>query len=81
MDLLLEIDRAKINSLLLDFHWIPWASVFIEMMIFLPTLCQTSCPSVRLSVKIEGGGGKSQKRFCNSFFGMKLLWDDINNIS
>ena len=43
-----------------------------------------SCPSsVCLSVKIEGGRGQSQKRFSNffSFFGMKLPWDDINNIS
>ena len=37
------------------------------------------CPSV----KIEGGRGLSQKRFSNFsyFFGMELLWGDINHIS
>ena len=36
-----------------------------------------------VGVNFKGGKGQSQKRFSNffSFFGMKLLWDDINNIS
>ena len=52
---------------------------------FLMPSCPSSvCPSVRLSVRQDWGGrGLSQKRFSNfsSFFGMKLLWHDINHIS
>ena len=44
------------------------------------------CPSSFYpSVKIEGGGvlGLPHKRFSNfsTFFGMELLWSDINHIS
>ena len=43
-----------------------------------------TCPSSAASAStLRGGKGQSQKRFSNffSFFCMKLLWDDINNIS
>ena len=43
----------------------------------------TSSSSSAASTLRGGGKGQSQKRFCNffCFFGMMLLWDDINNIS
>ena len=43
-----------------------------------------TCPSSSSSAAsiLRGGEGQSQKRLSNffQFVGMKLLWDDINNI-
>ena len=50
----------------------------------MPTRPASASSSSASTFKGGGGGkGQSQKRFSNffSFFGMKLLWDAINNIS